>query len=435
MFTEPKVVLAVDLITPCEHAIDIAASLADARGATLEIVHVMPLSASSGVEALQTSVDVWSGARWSRLAQLWPSDPGVPCRHVLLVGDPEEEIAALVARDGAELLVLVSSPRAGLRRLSLRRGLTARLQSRLSCPIVLSPARGAAAAALRRVPQPDRFTALERMLDARVCALNAWMRAQREVVEALARRPAVTRGVATLCAPTRGRGPWSSPARARAQLGAELDAWGEASGAAGVQVMTRDATLYARGVYPAPHDETLRLTVARALERGAHVSTPTRAHTARQEPVVLAAARIASTRDEAVVVCAFDARRDFLRVLARPGPTPSAETYAFDAHGLMLSYSHFADQLRQIGLLPSDPGARAAQRLRVCDPGANLLTGAAPASDARPLTRMAAAATRGRDGSDRRGYRDYRGVPVIGAWRWLDEHGFGVAAEMDLAHA
>ena len=47
------------------------------------------------------------------------------------------------------------------------------------------------------------------------------------------------------------------------------------------------------------------------------------------------------------------------------------------------------------------------------------------------LTRMAAAATRGADGRDDAGYRDYRGVTVVGVWRWIPELGFGVAAEMD----
>ena len=31
--------------------------------------------------------------------------------------------------------------------------------------------------------------------------------------------------------------------------------------------------------------------------------------------------------------------------------------------------------------------------------------------------------------------RDYRGVPVVGAWRWLPERGFGVATQMDATEA
>jgi serine/threonine protein kinase len=53
----------------------------------------------------------------------------------------------------------------------------------------------------------------------------------------------------------------------------------------------------------------------------------------------------------------------------------------------------------------------------------------------QPLTHMAAAAVQGDDGSNADGYRDYRGVPVVGAWQWLEDYDFGVATEMDLDEA
>ena len=33
------------------------------------------------------------------------------------------------------------------------------------------------------------------------------------------------------------------------------------------------------------------------------------------------------------------------------------------------------------------------------------------------------------------GYRDYRGVEVVGAWAWLPRHGFGLTSEIDNAEA
>ena len=48
---------------------------------------------------------------------------------------------------------------------------------------------------------------------------------------------------------------------------------------------------------------------------------------------------------------------------------------------------------------------------------------------------MAALAIAGQDGIDIDGYRDYRGVRVIGAWKWLPEYGFGVVTEVDSAEA
>ena len=41
----------------------------------------------------------------------------------------------------------------------------------------------------------------------------------------------------------------------------------------------------------------------------------------------------------------------------------------------------------------------------------------------------------GGSGVDVDGDRDYRGVPVIGAWTWLPEYGFGVITKVDRAEA
>ena len=56
--------------------------------------------------------------------------------------------------------------------------------------------------------------------------------------------------------------------------------------------------------------------------------------------------------------------------------------------------------------------------------GAAALRTAADADGRRDRDRATRASTSS-------GYRDYRGVPVVGAWTWLPEYGFGVATEMD----
>lgn len=115
----------------------------------------------------------------------------------------------------------------------------------------------------------------------------------------------------------------------------------------------------------------------------------------------------------------------------------SGETYAFDVNGLMISDSRFNDQLQKIGLLPDETGAAAILNIASRNPGGNLLKGYQPTQprQAQPLTRMAADAIMGNNGVDVEGYRDYRGVPVVGAWRWLSKHGFGVTTKMDIAEA
>jgi len=113
----------------------------------------------------------------------------------------------------------------------------------------------------------------------------------------------------------------------------------------------------------------------------------------------------------------------------------SGESYAFDKNARLLTpyrLSHFQaevpDQFEGDGQLLG---------LRIADPGGNLLTGYAPfgSRDQWPLTRMAADALAGNSGLDTAGYRDYRGVKVIGAWLWSDKLGIGLATEIDFEEA
>jgi serine/threonine protein kinase len=71
------------------------------------------------------------------------------------------------------------------------------------------------------------------------------------------------------------------------------------------------------------------------------------------------------------------------------------------------------------------------------DPGGDITTGFRPKARRRdlPLTHMAAEAIAGRPGVNVEGYRDYRGVPVVGAWKWLPEANIGVATEVDYAES
>ena len=127
----------------------------------------------------------------------------------------------------------------------------------------------------------------------------------------------------------------------------------------------------------------------------------------------------------------------FTRILrvARFGHT--GETYAFDRTGLMLSQSRFDDDLKQIGLLVDQPDCQSILTVEIRDPQVNMAQGERPKlrrAD-QPLTRLAAEAVQGVDGYDADGYRDYRGVPSVGAWRWLPDYEMGVATEMDAAEA
>jgi len=113
----------------------------------------------------------------------------------------------------------------------------------------------------------------------------------------------------------------------------------------------------------------------------------------------------------------------------------SGESYLVDSTGLMLSDSLFENQLRQIGLLGVKQNS--ALNIDVRDPGVNLIkTGLRPQNfNDLPLTKMAQSVTAGETGSNWDGYNDYRGIPVIGAWRWIDELNVGITTELDVHEA
>lgn len=129
--------------------------------------------------------------------------------------------------------------------------------------------------------------------------------------------------------------------------------------------------------------------------------------------------------------------RGITRILSVAHAGQTDDTYAFDRSGRLLSESRFDDQLRAIGLIPDEPGSQSLLNVELRDPGADLTRGRRPARrrSEQPLTRMAAAAIAGQDGQDVRGYRDYRGVTVVGAWTWLDAYQFGVATEIAVEEA
>ncbi len=137
----------------------------------------------------------------------------------------------------------------------------------------------------------------------------------------------------------------------------------------------------------------------------------------------------------AVVIISIDPFKDFTRIMRLGSTGESGETYAFDKNGRLITESRFDDELRRIGLIkPSESGILS---ITIRDPGGDMSKGFKPerTRDEQPLTRMALSATAGKAGTDIDGYRDYRGVPVFGAWVWNEELGFGMATEINIDEA
>jgi len=143
--------------------------------------------------------------------------------------------------------------------------------------------------------------------------------------------------------------------------------------------------------------------------------------------------------DTGNVIAIFTFRIDptevFTAILQQGRLGITGETYAFDGDGRLISESRFDDQLINIGLI--SPYQRSILNIEIRNPGVNLVQ--RERSEIRrsdqPLTRMATSAVSGGTGIDLDGYRDYRGVPVIGIWSWDPELGFGITTEMDTSEA
>ena len=113
----------------------------------------------------------------------------------------------------------------------------------------------------------------------------------------------------------------------------------------------------------------------------------------------------------------------------------SGESYAFNPTGKLISESRFTSDLQDLALVPTF--GQSILTVDVRDPGGNLLEGfrSPVLREKQPLTLMARSAIESGSGENLQGYNDYRGVPVIGAWNWLTEYGFGITTEIDVEEA
>ena len=156
-------------------------------------------------------------------------------------------------------------------------------------------------------------------------------------------------------------------------------------------------------------------------------------------PLMFVAAPVKSNTGKVVAVLALRMKpeEEFTRIfsVARMGET--GEAYAFDHRAVMLTASRFDQELKQRGLIPNATEATAILNMRLIEPDPD--PGASGNAVARPrdslLTRMAASALMGDSGFDVRGYKNYRGEEVVGAWTWLPEYGMGAATEVSTREA
>ena len=113
----------------------------------------------------------------------------------------------------------------------------------------------------------------------------------------------------------------------------------------------------------------------------------------------------------------------------------SGETYLVDKSGRMVTESRYDKKLYETGLIGKEKYSTFNLILR--DPGIDLTkkNSLLPEMKNKPLNLVAQKISQGESGLSQISYRDYRGVPVLGAWFWDDNLNIGVVSEMDEAEA
>jgi tRNA A-37 threonylcarbamoyl transferase component Bud32 len=156
-------------------------------------------------------------------------------------------------------------------------------------------------------------------------------------------------------------------------------------------------------------------------------------------PTMFAVAPIRSTNGQVIAMLGLRIApdTDFTRILATARAGKTGETYAFNREGQQLSESRFDNDLKRLGLIPDTPDARSTLTLELRDPLVDLNGGhqSPKRRTELPFIRAVSEAQNGHAGVDANGYRDYRGVEVVGAWTWVNDFDMGLTTEMDRAEA
>lgn len=296
---------------------------------------------------------------------------------------------------------------------------------------------------------------LETLRDVERSMLEKWLKVQESSVQTLANSPQVRRTVLELLAAqedaARPDGENEPVDRARrveelhAQLAREVEPSMSSHGFVGYVVADKRLRIVA-AYTPDLIGKTIEQYegfLSRALDGAPTVSPPFPSISLLKDssgklrsgtPTMFACAPVRDENLQVVAVLAMRIRpeAEFTAILQLGRIGRTGETYAVNKEGVMVSNSRFDEELILVGLLPDVDGAASILNVQVRDPGGNLLEGFRPAVRRReqPLTASAAAATSGGTGSRLDGYRDYRGVPQVGAWTWLPEYEIGVITEI-----
>jgi serine/threonine-protein kinase len=276
-------------------------------------------------------------------------------------------------------------------------------------------------------------------------AVETWIREKELNVARWARDPRVSESAEQLLAAAqRGDGPLREACAGAlgARLVQAIDTLRLEDTAAAIHLLDRDGRLLAArdasrcALQVAP---ALRGAFERALQGKAQFAA-TRYEAERiglveggDRPKIWISAPVRDAAGEVIAVLDIGKPADerFALLFATAGVGATGESFAFDGRGVLLTESRFRDALVERGSLR--PGENSLLRQRLDDPE----SGGEP-----QFTRLVAQALAGRSAEPARlqgellqPYTTYYGERVVGAWRWLQEHEFGIAVEVSEGEA
>ncbi len=288
----------------------------------------------------------------------------------------------------------------------------------------------------------DLIDDLTTIRDSTASALAEWMVAQERAAQTAAAEPDVIRAAkeqAALAARGVGAGELDESVSARnldTALRPNLKYWGFQAYA-----LLHDEVVIAasRAVVGKPIPSSTAPYRDRIMAGETVLTPPLELSTAGREEIFMWVATpvIDPETKQIVALLSFriDPEQSFTRILRVSRFGYTGETFAFNREGVLISRTRLEEPLRDAGLLGKTDSP--ILRVRVRDPGADLTHGGKPVAPLEnlPLTKAAASAIRGERNVDVKGYRDYRGVYVVGAWLWMPRYQIGISTEVDRTEA
>jgi eukaryotic-like serine/threonine-protein kinase len=293
------------------------------------------------------------------------------------------------------------------------------------------------------------FTAV---LDAEVFALQLWESNEKEMVRSWLNHPQFTRNITRfmggLGSGNAAPGQDAGRSESYTALKEGLEQESQTASYQGYAIVDRSGLILLsdessiEGGYLSPKGVSL---ATRAVQEGLLLTPPVRVDEiygenkpSWQSPMMLLVAPAADDRNRIVGVLFFSffPGEDFSRIFSMSPMGAAGDSYAFNSEGLMISESRLsAGEMSPFLIDKTRSSTILNVRLVEAGRSPDTTAGTKGSASRSAFTRMAGSALLGESGMDLDGYRNHRGVEVVGAWRWLDEQGYGIAIEVEKSQA